>query len=664
MAKTKVAHKPALKNNGKQQPFVKQTTSERKEWAGPTRWILTLGIFAASFILYSGTFHHKFVLDDYGIIVSNKYTRMPFSWENTKIIFSTPLRYGFYGNYENTLYRPLVKLLFNVEVNMLDGTPYGFHVVNVILYSILCMVIFLVLYDVFQRKWLLPTLATLLFVVHPIHTEVVANIKSADEILGLLGIVLAIRCVQLYFNSQNKIYLPLAVLSYLVALFSKESSVVGVGLVAIFIFFFTNATLKKNVVISGMLLFCALFFLACRSLSLEGLHKMEFNGWDNILFLCRDSAEKFATSISLLGLYIQKFILPFPLSCDYSYSVIKPVGTNEPSFLISLVILVSMLIYSIKNFMKKDLVAFGFIWFFVGFSLTSNIFFPIGISFAERLFFLPSLGLCLSAVLLINRFILKIQKINTTWQLTPSKYLAAAMIPVFLVYSVKTYSRSMDWKNDYNLYTKDLGNYPNATHLLFYVALGLADPGKKELLNEELTELGYTPKQIEDSFRRSNQTSIDYLMRSQAIYPVLPTDAFGRLGDAYYNLGRMDSAFKYFEKAYSLDSSNATFIDYLGLIRFNTQRIPEALPYFFKAHNKDTNSAYFMNNIGCAYGALLKPDTAIYWFEKALSKDSLNITSLQFLDITWRNLGNIAIADRYKELTAKAKITRKEQRNN
>jgi len=84
-------------------------------------------------------------------------------------------------------------------------------------------------------------------------------------------------------------------------------------------------------------------------------------------------------------------------------------------------------------------------------------------------------------------------------------------------------------------------------------------------------------------------------------------------------------------------------------------------PYFFRAHTRDTMESDFMNNIGCIYGTVGKPDSAIYWFEKALAKDSLDLTSIQFLDITWRNKGNVALADYYKNLAAAARIKKTEQ---
>ena len=62
------------------------------------------------------------------------------------------------------------------------------HLVNVLLYGVCCGLLFLILVRILPRRdAFLPLLTTLLFVAHPIHTEVVANIKSRDEILALLA---------------------------------------------------------------------------------------------------------------------------------------------------------------------------------------------------------------------------------------------------------------------------------------------------------------------------------------------------------------------------------------------------------------------------------------------------------------------------------------------
>ncbi|MCK5029515.1 MAG: hypothetical protein KAR57_07770, partial [Bacteroidales bacterium] len=71
------------------------------------------------------------------------------------------------------------------------------HFLNVLLYALTALVLFILLERLFSNHksdkwyWSLPFVASLLFLAHPIHTEVVANIKGRDEILSLLGVLLA-----------------------------------------------------------------------------------------------------------------------------------------------------------------------------------------------------------------------------------------------------------------------------------------------------------------------------------------------------------------------------------------------------------------------------------------------------------------------------------------
>jgi Tfp pilus assembly protein PilF len=163
------------------------------------------------------------------------------------------------------------------------------------------------------------------------------------------------------------------------------------------------------------------------------------------------------------------------------------------------------------------------------------------------------------------------------------------------------------------------------------------------------------------------------------------------LGKAYFNIAKYDSAQKYYMKAFSEDSTNAIFINNLGTIFYNTSdvftnkgnafmqagqtdsanfyyfqgknRLLQAQPYFLLAYKRDTTEADFMNNIGCIYGATQRPDSAIYWFEKAHLADDLDITSLNFLEITYRNMGNAAKADFYKAKLVETKARRIAERS-
>lgn len=648
-------------------------------------WIYAGLIGIIAFLLNANTFKNRFVLDDHGIIRNNKITKAPVSWENTKLIFSTPLRKGDYSDLENSLYRPFTKFLFNIEWNIFGANPYPFHVVNVLLYVLVGGFIFFVFYDIFKKKWVLPFMISLLFIVHPIHAEVVANIKSGDEILSLLGSVIALRCIQLYFSKEKIYYLILGVLGFLMGSFSKESTVVMIGVIPIFIYMFVSSNIKRNAIVSFIFAACSLFFLLCRHLSLSGYPEAApVSALDNYLAIANDHfLIQRASAINSLGLYLKTFFIPYPLSCDYSYSSLQPIkNLADPSFLLSFIVLTAMLVYGFWKLKEKNIISFGLLWFFITFSITCNVFIIIGTSFGERLMFMPSLGLCVAVVLLLSKFLYKNEGAydgNFSQAFSKSPLLFSIILITSVLYSFKTYSRNDDWKTDYNLFSRDIEYYPNSTHLLFY-------------LGNHLSSNDYAEGKTEQQIREASIDAIAKLSKSLSIYPALPSDGYNQLGKAYFNIKNYDSAMKYYMMAYEQDSTNAIFINNLGTIYYNTSdvftnkgnefakignidsanyyyilgknRLMEALPYFQKAYLRDTTEADFMNNIGCIYGATQRPDSANYWFEKAHKADDLDVTSLKFLEITYRNMGNIQQADYYKNILVATQARRQAEVKN
>lgn len=684
-----VAASPLQQSKSKPEAISEPTTASGTRltpWLyGLTLWLLTLSI-------YSNTFQHRFVLDDHGIIKNNKITKAPVSWQNTVKIFSTPLRKGDFSDIENSLYRPFVKFIFNLEWNLFDGNPHSFHVINVLLYALCGVFLFFIFYDALRKQTVMPFLLTLLFITHPIHTEVVANIKSGDEVLSLLGILMALRCLQLYIQKQQVLFLLAAVLSFLIGSFSKESTVVAVLIFPLFLYFFTDIDRRKNAILSGIMLSCSLFFLLCRHLTLKQYpDKTTLSALDNFMVLCNEGSyvgtHQFSSAVNTLGLYLKTFLFPHPLSCDYSFSALIPVGFANPGFLFSFFLLLAMFgyaVYSIAKKSEKKPLAFGILWFFIAMSITSNVFFLIGTSFGERLLFVPSLGLTLISGFGLAHFFYKNQE--------PNDSLSAAFrkAPVFLfvvfaiagLYSFKTYDRNKDWKSDFTLFSKDVESYPESTHLLFYMGNHLSGADFKDNLELDISENNLNIN-LQDSVKRANYRAIELLSKSLSIFPALPSDGYNQLGKAYFNTGRLDSAEKYYRKALDQDSTNPIFTNNLGTVFYNssipitqkgvdfqkmgmtdsarfylikgTNLLLSAMPYFLKAHKGDSTETDFINNIGCIYGATQRPDSALYWFNKAYALDPLDEVSIQFLDITYRAIGKVAEADYFKNRLQQAR---------
>src|SRR3972149_4965022 len=148
---------------------------------GNFRWAyIFLFLFAVG--LYANTLNHDFAFDDSVVITGNKYTKQ--SFDGIKTLATKDLFYGIYGSaldLEGGRWRPLTLVMFAVEYHFFGDNAHPYHFINILLYGITAIILFLTLKEFFPKNYLLAFIATLLFIAHPLHTEVVANIKSRDE---------------------------------------------------------------------------------------------------------------------------------------------------------------------------------------------------------------------------------------------------------------------------------------------------------------------------------------------------------------------------------------------------------------------------------------------------------------------------------------------------
>nr|HMT28484.1 hypothetical protein [Bacteroidia bacterium] len=128
-----------------------------------------------AFALYANTLGHNYTVDDGTVISNNKITKKGIS--AIPEIFTSSYRAGFWDRKEG-LYRPLSVAMFAIEYEIAPENPAPGHWVNVILYALTAFLLMMTLASVFSEfSILFAFTATLLFVIHPLHTEVVANKK-------------------------------------------------------------------------------------------------------------------------------------------------------------------------------------------------------------------------------------------------------------------------------------------------------------------------------------------------------------------------------------------------------------------------------------------------------------------------------------------------------
>ena len=198
------------------------------------KFYLIIALF--SVLLYANTLNHNWAFDDFPTIYGNSLTMS--GVEGIPTMLKTAYWYGLDGQ-NDWLYRPLSLIMFAIEWELWPDTPTAGHIINVLLYALGNILMFVLLRAMFVKEnQLMAIVCTLLFAVHPLHTEVVANIKSRDEILSMIFGLMAMLMVFRYIDKQDIKYLLVAGLTYFLSLFSKESAITFLGVFPLSIYFF------------------------------------------------------------------------------------------------------------------------------------------------------------------------------------------------------------------------------------------------------------------------------------------------------------------------------------------------------------------------------------------------------------------------------------------
>ncbi|MBI5542212.1 MAG: tetratricopeptide repeat protein [Bacteroidia bacterium] len=603
--------------------------------------LMSFTILLLSFIVYANTFKNGYVLDDFSVIKENWVVKR--GVESVPTIFKTSYRYGYWSSADD-LYRPLSLVMFAAEWQLWPDNPKPGHVINVLLYSLACMLLFLTLRKIFYKfNVFLPFIATIIFALHPVHTEVVANIKSRDEILSFFFLVLTLRFVIEYINSSKKKWLIIGMISYFLAFLSKESAITFLAVIPLVIYFFTDTTIRKNIFITSVMLIPALIFLAIRAKVLANQPEMAFvSSVDNLLVAAPDMITRYATAIKIMGKYLWLLVVPYPLVCDYSFNQIPIVGIGNVWFIISFIVLLSMVIVSVWKFKTKHVLVFSVFFFFITMSLYSNIFMLIGSSFGERFLFVPSLAFSIA----VSWLVLKLFKIAVEYSpVTKSNLifklnnrLLIVIIPTIIAYPSQIILRNKDWKSNLSLYAADVWKSPNSAHMQYYYGLSVM---KDLSLNRE-------GKVVHPEYL---DFAIFHFSRAAEIVPTF-ADAYDQIGLAYYRKNMNDSALKYYQLALDRNPTKSITYSNMGVIYFNNKQFEKALEVYEKAVKYDPAFSDAWMNLGSTLATLGKRNEAINAFKKCVEFKPENALATYFISITYKGMGDDANAKIYLDKAA------------
>lgn len=589
-----------------------------------------LAFFA--FLLYVNTLGHQYALDDASVITDNYVVQKGVSgWPE---IFTTNYRYGYWNN-SGTLYRPVSLAVFALVWQLSPDNPFLLHLINVLLYALTAFVIFRLL----QKIWpdlhvFLPAMVTALFVAHPVHVEVVANIKSLDEILGLLFGLLAMYFYVNFLKKEKILPLLTAAGCYMLALFSKENSVTFMAVFPILAMFITKKGEMRKVLSFAVFFLPLCLYLWIRYEVLKTQSIDSISPLDNFLVAAPSDAVWYATAIMLLGKYLLSLIFPLQLGSDFGYPQIPFSSPGDITVILLFVLIQGMVFYNIWASRKRKWHAFGTSFMFISFSIYSNLFVAIGSSYGERFLYVASLGFCIALVMALyeygGTFDNKEKRLPAIF--AKNKAIFAVTGILFLFYCGKTFNRNAAWYDSYTLYKTDIQTAPNSAKLNYH--LGLEENQKALSVTDKMQKVNY------------QKSALLHFHRAIELYPTYAA-AYGQLGLSYYRQKKYDIAMQNYQKALEYNTLDAKVYSNMGIIYFEKGNLKKAEEVYVKAVQIDPRYVDARRNLGSVYAQTGRLDQAITQFSEALRYDPDNATLNLYLGYAYRDKKDMTTANKY-----------------
>lgn len=447
---------------------------------GKTMAACVLIIIAATFGAYAMTIGHGFVYDDHELILNNRWIT---DFRYLPQAFTSSL-WSFKGMVSNT-YRPVLHLVFTAEYRLFGQNPSGYHFISVALHAVNALVVFLISsFFISERdqvkpgslrgharvfrfpvkrggnRWLPPLFAGLIFSLHPINSEVVSWVSAITELTYTLFLLLSFYFYIRFRAGEGRAFYQLSVLSFPLALFSKETAVMLPMLIAAYDLSGGGASFIRRW--KGYLpyILVIILYMALRTASVGGLlhHKqISLSGYELLVNL-----------FPLIFKYAWKLVLPIGLNAiyvmEYAASLWEPKAIAGVS--VSAIFLATVLLSLRKRPVFICLVI-------IALPLLPVLYIPAlsNAAFAERYLYLPSAGFALLISYGFDALLNRTDNRKTRMAVTALLALALAL------YSIGSVKRSLVWKDDFTLWQDTVEKSPSSKYAHYNLALAYRDRG-------------------------------------------------------------------------------------------------------------------------------------------------------------------------------------------
>lgn len=608
------------------QPTAPPPTVQR--FAGPDERFFIGLIAVVTFAVYANSLGNGLAYDDDVMVGQNQMIR---SLGNAWSIFTTGYWDQWYAG--TSSYRPMFVLTLALDHAVWRGNPLGYHLTNVLLHAATCVLFFLIArkYDTGRPTALV---AALLFAVHPVHTEAVANIVGRMELLGTFfcGLTWYVWKSASRGSISRPAGLALSGFFFLCAIFSKENYFVFPAVL------FAAEEFPKIRERFGARLFLAglpyLVFVLSGALYFW-FRRMSGQSVGNVSNARAPLAgygllERVSAMGSASLEWYRLLLLGFPLKPLYDQFNLELPRVPTPRAWAGILIFVILVGLGGWMLRRNPRISFAIFMWFALLLVVSNIPFPIGAVIGERWLYFPSAAFCLVLAWGLMWVNTRLNPANGTARSPLSLLLVGAIL---LSYAIVTIRRNPDWHDTVSVFRKMIVTDPG--HPLGYSVIANqlleTDPGRaRELL---LIANGNTPGHVEivsglakldfaEDRLDEAESFIDARLAGEPPSLRLPDDDWAaphvlkagirfRRGDAEGGQRELETGVRYSPVQYA----DRLFISSILLRRGNTAAAAAILQTVVRT-NPDVAQAH--NNLGVCFLRLGRPREARTEFETAL----------------------------------------------
>lgn len=617
-------------------------------------------LIACVIAVYYNSLNNSFVFDDESVILGD---------QSLTTLSSIPKYFtggeGFHkviGKY----YRPVVSTSYNIDYALWELNPFGFHLTNLLIHLIATLILFRVLQILFYKyKYcnLAALLGTLVFAVHPIHTEAVSWVSGRTDSFVTLFFFAAFLYYLKYINfdktnkqSEPK-YLTFALIFYGFGLLTKEMMITFPAVIILFDFIYRQQSFKQvlsNFKIYSYFIALSIVYLIVRYFALANVPDRL-----NYMYFINDNFTTVAgTMLKTIPLYFKLIFVPHPLLYHYNGFLSDANSFFEANVLLSLAFVIILIAGAFISYKKFPEISFCITFFIITLLPVMNII-PTMNLMAERFLYLTSFCVSILIGYIAAKYVTKENKTAVT----------VIILIICGVYFYLTYRRNADWKDNDTLYSTAEGMDGSVL---------LVNSGNMFANREQYVEAEKRYRRAieirDNSVLAHHNLGLIYLLRNQldsaemeikkgmAIDSLAP-DGYFQLAQIYRMQGQNEKAIEQLTKLQSIVPNYKESIMLIETLRrtppqnsqersmdlnsdqmqifqleqssfqnYQAKKYKEAIKDLEEMIKLDpSKKSGYLNNMGLCYKEMGNYDKALECFNEALSLDNKNVNALNGL---------------------------------